>query len=96
MGNEFLTASGAAAKDLESAQARRAQLVRKALQRLEAARVRHDEEVASARRVEADAWKQLMSVPGMTASTAARIGSTSATKVNQWIAEVGSDISSCN
>lgn len=94
--NEFLTASMDAAKDLQSAQARHAQLVHKADQRLEAARSRRDLDVMSARRVEAESWKRLMDIPGMTAATAARIGNTSATKVNQWIAEPDGDISSCS
>lgn len=96
VGNEFLTASVDAAKDLQSAQARHAQLVHKADQRYEAARSRRDLEVMSARRVEAESWKRLMAIPGMTAATAGRIGNTSATKVNQWIAEPDGDTSSCN
>lgn len=82
MANEFLTASMDAAKDLQSAQARHAQLVHKADQRLEAARSRRDLDVMSARRVEAESWKRLMAIPGMTTVTAARIGNTSATKVD--------------
>ena len=96
MANEFLTASMDAAKDLQSAQARHAQLVHKADQRLEAARSRRDLEVISARRVEAESWKRLMDIPGMSAATASRIGNTTATKVNQWIAESEGNISPCN
>ena len=94
--NEFLTASVDAAKDLESAQARHAQLVHRADQKLGAAQSRHEAEVTSARQVEAEAWKRLMSVPGMTASTAARIGNTSTSKVNHWVAVADSDIRPCN
>ncbi|MDP2288604.1 MAG: hypothetical protein Q8M73_08595 [Actinomycetota bacterium] len=96
VGNEFLTASVDAAKDLESAQARHAQLVHRSDQKLEAAQSRRDAEVASARQVEARAWKRLMSVPGMTAATAARIGNSTSNKVNEWIALADSDIESCN
>ena len=96
VGNEFLSASVDAAKDLESAQARHAQLVLRADRKLEAAQSRHDAEVASARQVEAGAWKRLMSVPGMSVPTAARIGNTTSKKVNQWIAEAEGDTGSCS
>lgn len=96
MGNEFLTASMDAAKDLEAAQARHAQLVDKADQRFEAARARRDLDVAAARRVESEAWRRLMAVPGMTAATAGRIGNTSTIKVGRWIADLDGGASSCN
>lgn len=85
MGNDFLTASTLAAKDLTVAQCKRAALETKAAARLATAQERFDLEMAEARAIEAAAWKQLMAVPGMTASTAAQIGGTSAIKVSRWI-----------
>lgn len=85
MGNDFLTASTLAAKDLTAAQGKRAALETKAAARLATAQKRFDLEMAEARAIEAAAWKQLMAVQGMTASTAAQIGGTSAIKVSRWI-----------
>jgi hypothetical protein len=85
MGIDFLTASTHAAKDLSSAQGKRAALERKAAARLATAQDRFDAEMAEARDIEAAAWKRLMAVPGMTAATAAQIGGISAIKVSRWI-----------
>ncbi|MDO8731933.1 MAG: hypothetical protein Q7L55_05085 [Actinomycetota bacterium] len=85
MNNDFLTASTIAAKDLTAAQAKRAGLEAKASDRLARAQDRYPLDLTDARRVEAEAWKQLMEVPGMTAATAAHIGGTTAIKVSRWI-----------
>ncbi len=89
MNNDFLTASAIAAKDLTAAQAKRAGLERKASDRLAKAQERFSLELIEARRVEAEAWTQLMAVPGMTAATAAQIGGTTAIKVSRWISDRG-------
>ena len=95
MANDFLTASTLAAKDLTAAQGKRAALEHKAAARLATAQERFELEMAEARAIEAAAWKQLMAVPGMTASTAAQIGGTSAIKVSRWISGAVVD-ESCN
>lgn len=91
MSNDFLTASTIAAKDLAAAQVKRAGLEAKACERLAKAQERFSFDLIEARRVEAEAWKQLMAVPGMTAVTAARIGGTTAIKVSRWISGRGEE-----
>jgi hypothetical protein len=91
--NDFLAASTIAAKDLIAAQARRAALEAKAADRLAKAQELHGRDLAEARRVEAEAWKHLMAVPGMTAATAAQIGGTTAIKVSRWISGASQDTS---
>ena len=85
MTTEFLTAMARATKDLCTAQAKRAALEAKASERLAKAQALHDSELERARRVEADGWKRLMAVPGMTAATAAQLGGTTSIKVSRWI-----------
>ena len=85
--NEFLAASAVAADDLATAQGKRAVLEGKADERLAQAQLRHTLDLAEARRVEAEAWRRLMAVPGMSAATAARIGGTTAIKVSRWISD---------
>ncbi len=85
MSTDFLTSMAAATKDLTVAQARRASMLAKARTRLSAAQSRFDCDVDEARLVEAEAWKRLMAVPGITAATAAQLGGTTAIKVSRWI-----------
>lgn len=85
VGNAFLAASADAATRLQSAQHRHAVLKAKADARLRVAQDRHRREIADAAAVEAAGWKQLLEVPGMTVSTAARIGGTSETTVSRWL-----------
>lgn len=89
MNNDFLTASTIAAKDLAAAQVKRAGLEAKASERLAKAQERFSVDLIEARRIEAEAWKHLMTVPGMTAATAAQIGGTTAIKVSRWISDRG-------
>jgi NAD(P)-dependent dehydrogenase (short-subunit alcohol dehydrogenase family) len=51
-------------------------------------------EVAAA--VEADAWRALMDVPGMTVATAGRIGAVGATTVRRWLATPRRASGSCS
>ena len=85
MTTDFLSAMATAAKELSAAQAKRASLTAKAGDRLATAQARFEVELEQARLVEADGWKQLMAVPGMTAATAAQLGGTTAIKVSRWI-----------
>ena len=85
MTTNFLTAMATAAKDLSAAQAKQASLTAKAGERLAAAQARFDVELEQARLVEADGWKRLIAVEGMTAATAAQLGGTTAIKVSRWI-----------
>ncbi|MDI1289176.1 MAG: hypothetical protein PSX37_04385 [bacterium] len=85
MGNEFLTASAEAASRLQIAQRKHANLRARADRRLEDAQLRHRAETADAASVEAAGWQALLAVPGMTVSTAARIGGTSESTVGRWL-----------
>lgn len=93
--NDFLAASSVAAVGLASAQGKRVTLEARADERLARAQQRHGVDLAEARRVEADAWRRLMAIPGMTAATAAQIGGTTAIKVSRWVAADDED-TSCN
>jgi hypothetical protein len=84
--NEFLAASADAATRLQVAQRKHASLRARADRRLEVAQLRHRTETADAASVEAAGWQALLEVPGMTVSTAARIGGTSESTVSRWIA----------
>jgi hypothetical protein len=86
VGNAFLEASADAATQLQTAQRKHASLRAKADARLRTAQDRHRIEVADAALVEAAAWRLLLEVPGMTVSTAARIGGTSESTVSRWLA----------
>lgn len=86
MGNEFLAASADAATRLQTAQRKHASLKAKADRRLQAAHDRHRIELAEAASVEAAGWRHLLEVPGMTVSTAARIGASSQSTVSRWMA----------
>jgi len=86
MTTDFLTASGEAKKTLQAARARHARLKAQADQRLAGALARHSAEVAVAAGVEAAAWRELMTVPGMTVATASRIGETPVSTVRRWLA----------
>lgn len=86
MANEFLAASADAAGRLQVAQRKHASLRARADRRLDDARSRHRAEIADAASVEAAGWQALLEVPGMTVSTAARIGGTSESTVSRWLA----------
>lgn len=86
VGNAFLEASADAATQLQTAQRKHASLRAKADARLRTAQDRHRIEAADAALVEAAAWRLLLEVPGMTVSTAARIGGTSESTVTRWLA----------
>ena len=86
VGNAFLAASADAATRLQAAQRKHASLKARADDRLKTAQDRHRAEVAEAASVEADGWRLLLQVPGMTVSTAARIGGTSESTVSRWLA----------
>lgn len=85
MSNAFLAASADAATRLQSAQRKHASMKARADHRLRAAQDRHRVEVAEAASVEAAGWRLLLQVPGMTVSTAARIGGTSESTVSRWL-----------
>jgi hypothetical protein len=91
MTTDFLTASAEAKKALQSARARHARLQAQADERLATAQARHRAETAVAVGVEAAAWRELMTVPGMTISTAARIGETPVSAVRRWLATPATD-----
>ena len=84
--NDFLTASAAAANELETARRQRAKLKARADQRLNSAKQRHRHDLENAAEVEAAAWARLADVTGMTVGTAARIGGTSEPTASRWIA----------
>ena len=85
MTTDFLVASTEAKKALQTAKARHAKLKAQADERLAGALTRHRAELAVAAAVEAAAWRELMTVPGMTVATAARIGETPVSTVRRWL-----------
>ncbi len=89
MDNDFLTASTEAAKILATARMRRAALTAQADKRLARASERHRSDVAAADHVEADAWRALMAVDGMTVTTAAHIGGVGTSTARRWLAPSG-------
>ena len=95
MDDDYVAGTVTASKELKAAQARHAALAAKADGKLAEAQARHRVEMAAARQHEAQGWAQLMAVPGMTVSTAARIGKISAIKVSRWLAEANSQDPSC-
>jgi len=99
MTTDFLVASTEAKKALQTAKARHAKLKAQADERLAGALTRHRAELAVAAAVEAAAWRELMTVPGMTVATAARIGETPVSTVRRWLTTPTPDAStdsSCN
>jgi hypothetical protein len=96
MVNDFLTASTEAAKGLQAARVRHQQLKNVADQRLKVALARHRSGLEDAAAVEADAWRALMDVPGMTVATAGRIGAVGATTVRRWLATPRRASGSCS
>lgn len=85
MGSEFLVASAKASRGLALARDRHARARHRADDRLAAAQAIHADEVAAAAGIEAEAWRQLMAVPGMTIATAAQIGDVSTRAVHSWL-----------
>ena len=85
VGNEFLTASSDAAARLQRAQREHASMKARADRRLQAAQDRHRTQLAEAAAIEAAGWLVLLAVPGMTVTTAARIGGTSESTVSRWL-----------
>lgn len=96
MGNDFLTASADASRGLEVARAKHARLKEQADQRLATATARHAVDLDAAAAVEATAWRALMDVPGMTVSTAGRIGAVGPTTVRRWLATATPAQASCS
>lgn len=86
MGNEFLTESAKASRVLAAARVRHARARQRADARLAAAQAVHTQEVIAAEGIEAEAWRAMMTVPGMTIATAARIGNVSHRAVHTWLA----------
>lgn len=85
MGIDFLTASAGAARRLQAAQARHARLKSQADARLAFAQGRHRDDARAAAAVEAQAWMDLLSIPGMTVASASQITHTSPAVVRRWI-----------
>lgn len=96
MGNDFLTASAEASRGLEVARSKHARLKDLADQRLATATARHAKDLDAAAAVEATAWRALMDVPGMSVSTAGRIGAVGPTTVRRWLATPPPGQASCS
>jgi sigma54-dependent transcription regulator len=86
MGNPFIDTVKVAVADLQAAQAKHSRLQARADARLAVARERHQAETAEAVRVEAEAWRALLAIPGVTASTVAAILRVHETTVTRWAA----------
>ena len=96
MRSDFLSASADAAKALAASQSRRERLANAADTRLEAAKARHRRDMDAAMAVEAQAWSDLLAIPGMSIPTAARITGASASAVTRWAARSRQGGPSCS
>ena len=90
MQNVFMASTKRALVCLRTAQARHARLRDRADRRLEAARTKHATEVAAAAQIEADAWRVLLAVPGVSVGTAAALVQVSESTVTRWAGRTGS------
>lgn len=89
MRNVFMASTRQALVCLRTAQARHARLRGAADRRLEAARAKHATEVAAAAHIEAEAWRSLLRVPGVSVGTAAALLQVSESTVTRWTARTG-------
>jgi hypothetical protein len=94
--SDFLTASAEAVKALTAAQSRHERLAAAADVRLDAAKARHHRDRDAAMAIEAAAWSDLLAIPGMSVTTAARITGTSASAVTRWAARARQESPSCS
>jgi hypothetical protein len=86
MSNPFITTVKASIAELQAAQAKHDRLKSRADARLAVARSRHEAEIDAAVRVEADAWRSLLSIPGVTPATVAALLQVHETTVARWAA----------
>jgi hypothetical protein len=86
MPNEFMTASRQALRRLRMAQGQHERRRAKADRRFAAAEAVHTAEINRAEMIEAKAWMDMMSVPGVTIPTAAALAKVSESTVSRWVA----------
>lgn len=86
MTNEFMAASRRALQRLRIAQGQCEPRRAKAARRFAAAEAAHATEVSRAEMIEAKAWRDIMSVPGVTIPTAAALAKVSESTVSRWVA----------
>ena len=86
MTNEFMAASRRALRRLRIAQGQHERRRAKADRRFAAAEAAHTAEINQAEMIEAKAWMDMMSVPGVTIPTAAALAKVSESTVSRWVA----------
>ena len=86
MPNEFMTASRQALRRLRMAQAQHERRRAKADRRFTVAEATHAAEINRAEMIEAKAWMDMLSVPGVTIPTAAALAKVSESTVSRWVA----------
>ena len=84
MTNSFLASARIAVRDLRRARSRHQLWRTRADVKLAAARDAHAEGTANAHEIEAAAWWQLLSIPGMSNSTAAKLLDIDEAEVVRW------------
>lgn len=82
--NDYLAATRDAARRLKACRGRHAHWRARAERKLAAAKDRHEVELAKARTIEADAWRELLALPGMTPATAAIVTGVDRAEVTRW------------
>jgi hypothetical protein len=86
MKNEFMHAAWEARYQLLVKQRAHTRMKGRADMRLQRAQQRHAAEVAQAEMAEANAWMELMGIPGVTIPTAAALMEVSESTVSRWVA----------
>ena len=86
MTNEFMAASRRALQRLRIAQGQHKRRRARADRRFAAAEAAHAAELSQAEMIEAKAWMDMMSVPGVTIPMAAALAKVSESTVSRWVA----------
>lgn len=88
--NDYLAATRDAVRKLTASRGRHAHWRARAERKLAAAKDRHDVELTKAQTIEADAWRELLALPGMTPATAAAVTEIDRAEVARWVRALNS------
>lgn len=88
--NDYLAATRDAVRKLTASRGRHAHWRARAERKLAAAKDRHDVELAKAQTIEAEAWRELLALPGMTPATAAAVTEIDRAEVARWVRALNS------
>lgn len=88
MGNDFLAATRSAIRGLAVGRSRHALWRKRSEAKLAQAKARHELELVKASAFEADAWRLLLAIPGMTVGTASVMTGIDQAEVARWARKV--------